>query len=53
LLVIPLFLVAAVAAIAALLAMVYGVSDAIDQRRSRSQHRNAITRADEPPWSAG
>jgi hypothetical protein len=58
LLVIPLFLVAAVAAIAALFAMVYGVSDAIDHRRSRSQHRNsqhrnAITRADEPPWSAG
>ena len=53
LLLIPLFLVAAVAAIAALFIMVYGASDAIDQRRSRRQHRHAITRADEPPWSAG
>jgi len=52
-LVVPLFLVAAVAAIAALFIMVYGISDSIDQRRSRSQHRHAITRADEPPWSAG
>ena len=52
-LVVPLFLVAAVAAIAALFILVYGVSDAIDRGRSRSQHRNAITRADEPPWSAG
>jgi DUF1707 SHOCT-like domain len=51
-LVVPFFLIAAVAAIAALLITVYGVSDAIDQRRSRGQHRNAITRADEPPWSA-
>ena len=51
-LVVPFFLVAAVAAIAALFIMVYGVSDSIDQRRSRRQHRNAITRADEPPWSA-
>jgi len=49
-LVVPFFLVAAVAAIAALFIMVYGLSDSIDQRRSRSQHRNAITRADEPPW---
>jgi DUF1707 SHOCT-like domain len=46
-LVVPLFLVAAVAAIAALFIMVYGLSDSIDQRRSRRQHRNAITRADE------
>ena len=52
-LVVPLFLIAAVAAIAALFIMVYGASDAIDQRRSRRQHRNAITRADEPPWSVG
>ena len=43
-LVIPLFLVAAVAAIAALLILVYGVSDSIDRRRSRRQPRNAITR---------
>jgi uncharacterized protein DUF1707 len=52
-LVVPFFLVAAVAAIAALFILVYGVSDSIDQRRSRRQHRNAITRADEPPWPAG
>ena len=52
-LVVPFFLVAAAAAIAALFIMVYGVSDSIDRRRSRRQHRNAITRADEPPWSAG
>jgi len=43
-LVVPLFLVAAVAAIAALLILVYGVSDSIDRRRSRRQPRNAITR---------
>ena len=43
-LVIPLFLVAAVAAITALLIMVYGVCDSIDRERSRRQHRNAITR---------
>jgi uncharacterized protein DUF1707 len=52
-LVVPFFLIAAAAAIAALFIMVYGVSDAIDRRRSRRQHRNAITRADELPWSAG
>jgi Domain of unknown function (DUF1707) len=46
-LVVPFFLVAAVAAIAALFIMVYGLSDSIDQRRSRRQHRNAITRPDE------
>jgi hypothetical protein len=52
-LVVPFFLIAAIAAIAALFITVYGVSDAIDRRRSRRQHRHAITRADEPPWSAG
>jgi len=41
-LVIPLFLVAAVAAIAALFILVYGVTDAIDRGRSRKQHRNAM-----------
>jgi hypothetical protein len=51
-LVIPFFLIAAVAAIAALFIMVYGMSDSIDRGRSRRQHRNAVTRADEPPWSA-
>lgn len=44
-LVVPFFLIAAVAAIAALFSMVYGASDSIDRRRSRSQHRNAIPRA--------
>jgi hypothetical protein len=43
-LVIPFFLIAAVAAIAALFIMVYGASDSIDRGRSRRQHRNAITR---------
>ncbi len=51
-LVVSFFLIAAVAAIAALLITVYGVSDSIDQRRSRRQPRNAITPADDPPWSA-
>src|SRR5689334_2856422 len=41
-LVIPLFLVAAVAAIAALFIMVYGVSDSVDRGRSRWQHGNAV-----------
>lgn len=51
-LVVPFFLIAAAAAIMALFVMVYGVSDSIDRTRSRRQHRNAISRADEPPWSA-
>jgi hypothetical protein len=40
-LVIPFFLIAAVAAIAALFAMVYGLSDSID--RSRSRNRRDVT----------
>jgi uncharacterized protein DUF1707 len=43
-LVVPFFLIAAVAAIAALFIMVYGVSDSVDRGRSRRQHRNAVTR---------
>ena len=42
--VIPFFLIAAVAAIAALFVMVYGASDSIDRERSRRQHRNSSTR---------
>ena len=43
-LVVPFFLIAAVAAIAALFVMVYGASDSIDRERSRRKHRNAIPR---------